>query len=142
MNNIEVTSSIFESIKRIDESGSEYWCARELQEVLEYTEWRKFEGVIKKAMDACINSNYEVFEHFVDADKLSKRHNNAEILIKDYKLSRYACYLIAQNADSRKKVVALAQTYFAFQTRKQELFEEEYSKLSEDEKKILSKKSN
>lgn len=97
-------------------------------------------------MDACITSNYEGFEHFVGADKLSKRHNNAEILIKDYKLSRYACYLIAQNADSRKKVVALAQTYFAFQTRKQKLFEEEYSKLSEDEKRFyqrnLTKKGN
>ena len=100
----------FEDIKHINENGIEYWYARELQKVLDYKEWRKFEGVIKKAKEACQNTGISTFEHFVEADKLSKRANNAEVIIKDYKLTRYACYLIAQNGDTRKKVIALAQT--------------------------------
>ena len=108
----------FEEIKHIDEDGVEFWYVRELQFVLTYKEWRKFENVIVKAKEACRNSDSIVEEHFVDADKLSKRANNAEVLIKDYKLTRYACYLIAQNGDSRKEVIALAQTYFAIQTRR------------------------
>jgi len=136
----------FEDIKHIDENGMEYWSARELQFVLDYKEWRKFEGVIQKAKDACENSGISALDHFVGADKLSKRANNAEVLIKDYKLTRYACYLIAQNGDSRKKVIALAQTYFAVQTRKQEITEKEYSLLTEDEKRFyqrnLTRKGN
>jgi DNA-damage-inducible protein D len=136
----------FEDIKHIDENGVEFWYARELQIVLDYKEWRKFEGVIEKAKLACQNSDINVFEHFVGADKLSKRANNAEVKIKEYKLSRYACYLIAQNGDSRKKVIALAQTYFAVQTRKQEITEKEYSMLTEDEKRFyqrnLTRKGN
>ena len=93
----------FEDIKHINENGTEYWYARELQLVLNYKEWRKFENVINKAKESCKNSNISVFEHFVDVDKLSKRANNAEVEIKDYELTRYACYLIAQNGDSRKK---------------------------------------
>lgn len=97
-------------------------------------------------MIACENSNNKVLEHFPHTGKLSKRHNNAEIMIEDYKLSRYACYLIVQNADSRKKVVALGQTYFAVQTRKQEINEMGYSLLTEDEKRLyqrdLTKKGN
>ncbi len=115
----KLNENVFESIKHYDEFDIEYWSARKLQKVLEYTEWRKFEGVIKKAMNSCKNSDYNVLEQFVDIDKLSKRNNNAQVIIKDYKLSRYACYLIAQNGDSRKKVIALAQTYFAVQTKKQ-----------------------
>ena len=111
----------FEDTKHIDENGIEYWNARELQLVLNYKEWRKFENVINKAKEACKNSEVSINEHFVDVDKLSKRANNAKVLIKDYKLTRYACYLIAQNGDARKKVIALAQTYFAIQTRKQEI---------------------
>ena len=129
----------FESIKHTDEEGREFWYARELQKVLQYTEWRKFEGIIKKAMAACENSSISSFEHFVGTDKLSKRNNNAEIAIKDYKLTRYACYLIAQNGDSRKKVIALAQSYFAVQTRKQELSEREYRELTEDEKRFYNR---
>ena len=140
MNEILSGISVFESIKHIDEFGGEYWSARELQNVLDYREWRKFENVILKAKDACKHSNFNVFEHFVGADKLSKRANNAVVNIIDYKLSRYACYLIAQNSDSRKKVVALAQTYFAIQTRKQELIERDYSSLSEDEKRLYNRK--
>lgn len=127
-------NSTFENIKHIDENGNEYWCARELKTVLNYKEWRKFQNVIEKAMKTCKNTGITVIEHFVDSDKLSKRANNTEVMIKDYKLTRYACYLIAQNGDSRKRVIALAQTYFAIQTRKQEISEREYSSLTEDEK--------
>ena len=142
----EYENETFEKIKHIDENGVEYWYARELQLVLDYKEWRKFEGVIKKAKEACENSGISSFEHFVGADKLSKRANNAEVIIKDYNLTRYACYLIAQNGDSRKKVIALAQTYFAIQTRKQEISEKEYCLLTEDEKRFyqrdLTRKGN
>jgi len=144
--NENYTNESFESIKHIDENGVEFWYARELQNILDYKEWRKFENVINKAKQACESSNISVFEHFVDADKLSKRANNAEVKIKDYKLTRYACYLIAQNGDSRKKVIALAQTYFAVQTRKQEITEKEYSMLTETEKRFyqrnLTRKGN
>ena len=137
MNKIkEYTEKMFEDIKHIDENGNEYWYARELQKILKYKEWRKFEGVINKAKKACENSNIKVFEQFVGSDKLSKRANNTVVKIGDYKLSRYTCYLVAQNGDSRKEVIALAQTYFAIQTRKQELSKKEYSELTEDEKRI------
>ena len=146
MNELDKTNKLFEDIKHIDENGVEFWYARELQIVLNYKEWRKFDGVIEKAKTACENSDINVFEHFVGADKLSKRANNARIEIKDYKLTRYACYLIAQNGDSRKKVIALAQTYFAVQTRKQEITEKEYTMLTEDEKRFyqrdLTRKGN
>ncbi len=136
----------FEEIKHVDENGVEYWCARELQTVLDYKEWRKFENVIKKAMEACKNTGISTFEHFVGADKMVKIGSGAERKQIDYKLTRYACYLIAQNGDSRKKVIALAQTYFAIQTRKQEISEKEYSLLTEDEKRFyqrnLTRKGN
>lgn len=136
----------FEDIKHIDENGIEFWYAREIMKMLEYNKWENFEKVINKAKEGCKNSNISVNEHFPDVRKLSKRANNAEVLIKDYKLTRYACYLIAQNGDSRKKVIALAQTYFAIQTRKQEISEKEYSLLTEDEKRFyqrnLTRKGN
>ncbi len=131
--------SVFENIKHIDENGIEYWEARELQKVLEYKEWRKFEGVINKAKQACDTSKFNVSEHFVGADKTIKMPKGAKKIICDYKLSRYACYLIVQNADSRKKVIALGQTYFAIQTRKQEISELEYEKLTEDEKRFYQR---
>ena len=146
MKEIDKNSKSFEDIKHIDENGVEFWYARELMKILEYNKWENFEKVINKAKDACKNSGISVFEHFPDVRKLSKRANNAEIEIKDYKLTRYACYLIAQNGDSRKKVIALAQTYFAVQTRKQEITEKEYSMLTEDEKRFyqrnLARKGN
>ena len=147
MNNIErYNENNFESIKHIDEFGVEYWSARELQNVLDYKEWRKFEGVIEKAKNACENSGYEISEHFVGADKMVNIGSGAVRKQNDYHLSRYACYLIAQNGDSRKTVIALAQTYFAIQTRKQETTEKEYSELSEDEKRFyqrnLTRKGN
>ena len=130
----EYSNKSFEDIKHMDENGIEYWYARELQLVLDYKEWRKFENVIKKAIAACENSGISAFEHFVGADKTIQMPKGATKSIKEYKLTRYACYLIAQNGDSRKEVVALAQTYFAIQTRKQEISEKEYSLLTEDEK--------
>lgn len=99
---------MFESIKHIDESGSEFWYARQLQVILDYKEWRKFENVINKAKNSCENSNINVLEQFVGADKLVKIGSKTYRKILDYKLSRYACYLIVQNGDSRKKVIALA----------------------------------
>ena len=132
-------NKIFEDIKHIDEDGNEYWLARELQKVLNYKEWRKFEGVIDKAKIACKNSKVDTNGQFVDADKLSINVNGGKRIITDYKLSRYACYLIAQNGDSRKEVIALAQTYFAIQTRKQELFEKRYNQLTEDEKRLYKR---
>ena len=147
MNELEkINETIFESIKHVDEDGNEYWYARELQKVLEYTEWRKFVGVIKKAINSCKASNYVASDHFVGTDKMINLGKGGQRKVSDYKLSRYACYLIAQNGDSRKKVIALAQTYFAIQTRKQELLEEEYNSLTEDEKRFyqrnLTKKGN
>ena len=124
----------FEAIKHIGENGIEYWYARELQLVLEYKQWRRFEQVIDKAKEACKNSDINLFEHFADVGKLSKRANNAEVTINDYKLTRYACYLIAQNGDPRKETIALAQTYFAIQTRKQEISEKEYCSITIDVK--------
>lgn len=118
MDKLEINDNVFEGIKHIDEFGNEYWFARELQKVLEYKEWRKFENVIKKAIIACKNSKIDINRQFVQVDKLSTNVNGGKRQIVDYHLSRYACYLIAQNGDSRKKVIALAQTYFAIQTRK------------------------
>ncbi len=136
----------FESIKRFDEKGCEFWYARELMPLLEYSKWERFSNTIDNAKIACEKSGYDVNEHFPEAGKLSKRNNGAVVKIKDYKLSRYACYLIAQNGDSRKKAIALAQTYFAIQTRLQEISQKEYSKLTEDEKRLyqrsLTKKGN
>lgn len=147
MNEIkEYNETIFESIKHTDEHGNEYWLARELQNVLEYKRWDKFYNVIMNAQKACENSNYEVHECFSRVGKTSKMPNGGVKNILDYKLSRYACYLIVQNANPNKKVVALGQTYFAIQTRKQELTEKEYGLLTEDEKRFyqrsLTKKGN
>ena len=112
------TSKTFENIKHIDEYGNEFWYARELQKVLEYKEWRNFLKVLDKAKESCYNSRFNVDEQLVEVNKLSKRNNNAIVNIKDYKLSRYMCYLIVQNADPSKEVVALGQSYFAVQTYK------------------------
>ena len=137
MNEIkEYTEKVFEDIKHIDEIGNEYWYARELMSVLGYSKWENFNKVIEKAIVTCQNSSINYTEHFPDVRKMLEMPNNAMKKIIDYKLSRYACYLIAQNGDSRKEVIALAQTYFAIQTRKQELSEKEYNELSEDEKRL------
>ena len=146
MKNIKKENQTFESIKHIDESGFEYWCARELQDILEYTQWRRFENVINKSKISCEKSGFNVIDHFADVGKMVQIGSGAEKEVKDYKLTRYACYLIAQNGDPRKEVIALAQTYFAVQTRKQEITEKEYSMLTEDEKRFyqrdLTRKGN
>ena len=146
MNKLMINNKVFESIKHVDEYGNEFWYARELQVVLEYTEWRKFKGVVDKAIEACKQSKNDVFDHFVDADKMVELGSSSKRKIEDYRLSRYACYLVVQNGDSRKEVIALGQTYFAIQTRKQELSEMDYNLLSEDDKRFyqrsLTKKGN
>lgn len=125
MNEIkEYTEKMFDDIKHIDEFGNEYWLARELQSVLQYTEWRKFKGVIDKAKIACESSGYKALDHFVGTDKMVEIGSDTKREVPDYKLSRYACYLIAQNGDPRKNEIAFAQSYFALQTRKQELIED------------------
>ena len=136
------TQRLFEDRKHIDENGCEFWYARELQKVLDYKKWERFSNVIKNAMMACKQSDCNVSDHFPGAGKMIKLGKGGNRNVIDYKLSRYACYLIAQNGDSRKKVIALAQTYFAIQTRRQELSEKGYNTLTEDEKKIISKKPN
>ena len=146
MKEIDKNSLSFEDIKHIDENGVEFWYARELMSILQYSNWQNFEKIIDKAKTSCQNSDISVFEHFTDVNKTIKMPKGAEKTIVDYKLTRYACYLIAQNGDSRKKVIALAQTYFAVQTRKQEITEKEYSLLTEDEKRFyqrnLTRKGN
>ena len=133
------TESIFDSIKHIDEFGNEYWEARELQKALEYKEWRNFKKSIEKARVSCKISIYKVSDHFVEVNKMVKTGDSYR-KIEDYKLSRYACYLIVQNGDTKKEVIALGQTYFAVQTRKMELTELEYKELSEDEKRLYVRK--
>ena len=100
---IEYTENVFEDIKHIDEEGNEYWLAREIQKVLGYTQWRRFESVIKKANMACENSNIKLEDHFAEVGKMIHLGKGGTRYIDDYKLSRYACYLIAQNGDSRRK---------------------------------------
>ncbi len=107
-----------------EKDGIEFWFARDLQNLLGYTEWRKFQNVIEKAKEACKNSGYNIKDHFVDAAKMVKIGSEAEREIEDVMLTRYACYLIAQNGDPRKEEIAFAQSYFAIQTRKQELIEQ------------------
>ena len=141
----EYNSSVFEGIKHVDENGNEYWLARELQKVLEYKEWRYFQVVIEKAQVACSQSKNNINYNFGVNTKIVKTGVSTKTVI-DYKLSRYACYLIVQNANPKIEAVALGQTYFAVQTRKQELSEKEYESLSEDEKRFyqrnLTKKGN
>ena len=137
MNEIkEYTEKIFEDIKHIDELGNEYWLARELQSILGYNQWRSINDLIVRAISACKESRYKIDEHFAVQRKMIKLAKGAKRNIIDYKLSRYACYLIVMNGNPKKEVIALGQTYFAIQTRKQELSEKEYNELSEDEKRL------
>lgn len=131
----DYTESIFESIKHVNEYGVEFWYARELQTALEYKQWRRFENIINKAKDACQNSGNDVSDHFANVGKMVDIGSGATRTLEDYELSRYACYLIVQNGDSRKKVIALGQTYFAVKTRQQELAEK-FEDLSGDKKRL------
>ncbi|MCL2441821.1 MAG: DNA damage-inducible protein D [Treponema sp.] len=126
----------FEEIKQIDSNGIEYWFARDLQKVLEYAKWENFSKVIDRAMLACKNSGINVNDHFPDVRKTIKMPKTAEKDIIDYKLTRYACYLIVQNGDPRKEIIALGQTYFAIQTRRQELADT-FNQLDENNKRLV-----
>ena len=134
------SNNTFENIKNIDEYGNEFWYARELQKALEYKDWRNFRKVIDKAVTSANNSSSDKKDWVVEANKPIKSGKGKEEIIKDYKLSRYICYLIVQNADPNKEVVALGQTYFAIQTRKQEITEQEYDSLSDEEKRFYQRK--
>ena len=137
MNEIkEYTEKIFEDIKHIDENENDYWLARELQNVLGYHQWRSINELIERAKVACRESKYSIADHFAVQSKMIKLAKGATRNVIDYKLSRYACYLIVMNGNSQKQIIALAQTYFAIQTRKQELSEKEYNELTEDEKRL------
>jgi len=127
--------SFFDSLKKVNEYESEYWLARELAQALEYTQWRNFQNVIEKAKEACKNSNNQVVDHFADISKMIDLPKGATREIDDIMLSRYACYLIVQNADPSKEIVALGQSYFALKTREKEL-DEEFKQLSEDKKRL------
>lgn len=126
---------IFEQIKHINEYGEEFWYARELAKVLQYSDWRNFENAIFKAMEACENSGNFINDHFGDVATMINLGKNAKRKVRDYLLSRYACYLIVMNGDPRKEVIALGQTYFAVKTRQQELIDN-YEQLSEDQKRL------
>ena len=129
----------FEEIRNVREDGTEFWYARELSKVLQYTKWENFAKAIRRAMIACKNSCYNTSDHFPEARKMVEIGSNTKRPLLDYELSRYACYLIVQNGDPKKEVIALAQTYFAIQTRKQEISEKEYSMLTEDEKRMYNR---
>lgn len=126
---------IFEDIKHTNEYGQEFWYGRELSSVLEYNEWRNFLNVVKKAKTACESSGFNSLDHFVDVTKMVNLGSSAKRKIEDIELTRYACYLIVQNGDPRKETIALGQTYFAVQTRKQEI-EENFEELSECRKRL------
>ena len=137
MNEIkEYTGKVFEDIKHIDEEGNEYWFARELMPLLGYSKWERFTNAINNAKTSCVKSGYDINDHFPEVGKMVQIGSKTSRKLVEYKLSRYACYLIVQNGDSRKEAIALGQTYFAIQTRKQELTEKEYNELTEDEKRL------
>jgi DNA-damage-inducible protein D len=129
------TSNAFERIKRVNPQGGEFWSARELARVLEYTDFRNFITVINKARKACTNSGHTVSDHFVDITEMVSIGSGALRPVEDWALSRYACYLLIQNADPSKPYVALGQNYFAVQTRRQELADDET--LKENQKRLL-----
>lgn len=126
----------FEEIKKIREDGTEYWNARELSEVLQYKKWENFSKVIDRAKLACDNSGLSIQDHFPEVRKMVEIGSNTVRELLDYELSRYACYLIVQNGDPRKEVIALGQTYFAIQTRKQEVADY-FNQLDEDNKRLV-----
>lgn len=131
-------NTIFEQIKSIDENGNEYWGARQLAKILEYTDFRNFNTVINKAKEACRNSGEILENHIVDFNEMVPIGSGAKREMESVKLSRYACYLVVQNADPSKDVVAQGQTYFAIQTRLQEIKQmDDYSRLSTEEEKRL-----
>lgn len=137
--NADINEALFENIKHIDDNGNEYWLARELQKVLEYVQWRRFSDTINRAKTSCEKSGNNVNDHFVEVGKMVEIGSGAERKLKDYKLSRYACYLIVENGDPQKEVIALGQTYFAVKTRQQELIDD-YDRLTEEQKRLAIRK--
>jgi len=130
--------SPFEAIKRVDPDGNEFWTARELMEILGYANYLKFKNVLLKAQIACENSGFDPSDHFMRAVKLIAIGHDAKREVEDMHLSRYACYLVVQNADPSKEVVALGQTYFTVQTRRQEVADEKaLAELTEDQRRLL-----
>lgn len=133
-----IHQSVFEKLKHIDENGNEYWTARDLSKILDYTDYRNFKGVIEKAREACRNSGFKIPDHIVEINDMIEVGKGAKRQADNIKLSRYACYLIVQNADPTKEVVAIGQTYFAVQTRLQEISKmEEFTSLSTEKEKRL-----
>ena len=126
----------FEDIRQVRENGTEYWTARELAPVLEYAKWENFSKVIDRAMLACKNSGYDTSEHFPEVRKTIAMPKTATKSVTDYELTRYACYLIVQNGDPRKEVIALGQTYFAIQTRRAEVADT-LNQLDENNKRLV-----
>ena len=126
----------FDDIKHIDENGMEFWYARELAEVLDYNKWENFAKVIKRAMIACDNSGYNINDQFPEVRKMVDIGSKTKREVVDYKLTRYACYLIVQNGDPRKEVIALGQTYFAVQTYRQEI-NDKFEELDEDRRRLV-----
>lgn len=131
--------SIFEQLKLHDDQGNEFWTARELAKVLGYTDYRNFKAVVEKAKESCQNSGHAISDHIVDFNNMIEVGKGAQRQVDNMRLSRYACYLIVQNANPSKEVVAMGQTYFAVQTRLQEISKmEEYTRLAtKDEKRLF-----
>lgn len=126
----------FEAIKKVRADGTEYWNARELSKILQYKKWENFAKVIDRAKLACQNSGVEIVNHFPEVRKMVEIGRNTIRALLDYELSRYACYLIVQNGDPRKEIIALGQTYFAIQTRRQEVADY-FNQLDEDNKRLV-----
>lgn len=127
----------FENIKHTNEEGNEFWLARQLASVLDYSQYRHFLPVIERAKEACLNSDQLVADHIENVLTMVKIGSGAKRQVEDIRLSRYACYLIVQNGDPSKSVIANGQTYFALQTRRQELADEaKFTQLNEDDKRL------
>ena len=135
MDLVKYDENLFENIKHVNEYGQEFWYARELQPLLEYSQWRRFAEAIERAKTACVNSGHDATDHFAEVGKMVEIGSGTKRNVEDYELSRYACYLIVMNGDPRKEIIALGQTYFAVKTRQQELIED-YEKLTEEQKRL------
>lgn len=129
------SEATFENIRHTNEYGQEFWYARELQQALEYSQWRRFEETIERAKTACLQSENSIEDHFANIGKMVSIGSGAQREIDDIMLSRYACYLIVMNGDPRKQIIAVGQTYFAVKTRQQELVDN-YDQLTEDQKRL------
>lgn len=142
MSNLEKSHhKTFEDLRRVNQEYMEFWLARDLQPALDYASWRQFERVLQKAIKACENSGQAIADHFVHVNKMVELGSGSEREIEDYALSRYACYLIVQNADPSKPVIANGQTYFAIQTRRQELADDTaFQRLEEEEQRLFLRK--